>query len=383
MLLSGKPPLNIARYIKELKAYPYGCLEQTASGLFPSLYTNAAQLQALGIKGDSDEKRRASVDIGISRLLQMQRDNGGFALWDKNGDEEYWLTAYVMDFLVRAGEQGYSAPTDAINRGNERLLRYLQDPGMMSIPYADNLKASKFAVQSYAALVLARQQKAPLGALREIWEHRADAASGLPLLQLGVALKIMGDATRGEEAIALALKTPRNSDERIWLGDYGSPLRDSALMLSLLEENKLLPDEQYSLLNTLSQQAFGERWLSTQESNALFLAARTLQDLPGKWQAQTTFSAEPLTGEKAQTSNLNSDQLATLQVTNSGDQPLWLRVDASGYPQSAPLPASNVLQIERHILGTDGRANRWTRYVAAIWCWCGCRLKPVTVYRMR
>lgn len=97
-MLSGKPPLNIARYIKELKAYPYGCLEQTASGLFPSLYTNAAQLQALGIKGDSDEKRRASVDIGISRLLQMQRDNGGFALWDKNGDEEYWLTAYVMDF---------------------------------------------------------------------------------------------------------------------------------------------------------------------------------------------------------------------------------------------------------------------------------------------
>lgn len=80
----------------------------------------------------------------------------------------------------------------------------------------------------------------------------------------------MGDATRGEEAIVLALKTPRNSDERIWLGDYGSPLRDNALMLSLLEENKLLPDEQYSLLNALSQQAFGERWLSTQESNALF-----------------------------------------------------------------------------------------------------------------
>lgn len=136
---------------------------------------------------------------------------------------------------------------------------------MMSIPYADNLKASKFAVQSYAALVLARQQKAPLGALREIWEHRADAASGLPLLQLGVALKTMGDATRGEEAIALALKTPRNSDERIWLGDYGSPLRDNALMLSLLEENKLLPDEQNTLLNTLSQQAFGERWLSTRK----------------------------------------------------------------------------------------------------------------------
>ncbi|MCO9894645.1 hypothetical protein KU391_24430, partial [Salmonella enterica subsp. enterica serovar Mbandaka] len=34
LLLSGKPPLNLARYIRELKAYPYGCLEQTTSGLF-------------------------------------------------------------------------------------------------------------------------------------------------------------------------------------------------------------------------------------------------------------------------------------------------------------------------------------------------------------
>jgi uncharacterized protein YfaS (alpha-2-macroglobulin family) len=54
--------LNLARYIRELKAYPYGCLEQTASGLFPSLYTSAAQLKALGISGDSDEKRRAAID---------------------------------------------------------------------------------------------------------------------------------------------------------------------------------------------------------------------------------------------------------------------------------------------------------------------------------
>lgn len=97
-MLSGKPPLNLARYIRELQAYPYGCLEQTTSGLYPSLYTNAAQLKALGIKGDTDDKRRAAIDIGISRLLQMQRDDGGFALWDKNGPEEYWLTAYVTDF---------------------------------------------------------------------------------------------------------------------------------------------------------------------------------------------------------------------------------------------------------------------------------------------
>jgi uncharacterized protein YfaS (alpha-2-macroglobulin family) len=127
--------------------------------LFPSLYTNAAQLKALGIKGDSDDKRVRGDRYRHISLLQMQRENGGFALWDKKGPEEYWLTAYAMDFLVRAGEQGYSVPADAINNANNRLLRYLQDPGMMSIRYSDDTQASKFAVQAYAALVLARQQK--------------------------------------------------------------------------------------------------------------------------------------------------------------------------------------------------------------------------------
>jgi uncharacterized protein YfaS (alpha-2-macroglobulin family) len=271
LLLSGRPSLNIARYIQELKAYPYGCLEQTASGLFPSLYTNAAQLKAMGIKGDSDEQRRAAVEIGIARLLQMQRDDGGFSLWDKNGPEEYWLSAYVTDFLVRASEQGYSVPVEALNNANSRLLRYLQDPAVMAVRYSDDVQATKFAAQSYAALVLARQQKAPLGALRELWQRHAQAKAGLPLLQLGVALKLMGDAPRSEQALALALTTPRAKAQR-WMADYGSELRDNALMLSLLEENSLLPDAQNKLLTTLSEQAYGQRWLSTQESNALYLA---------------------------------------------------------------------------------------------------------------
>lgn len=127
MLLSGKPPLNLARYIRELQAYPYGCLEQTTSGLFPSLYTNAAQLTALGIKGDTDDKRRAAIDIGISRLLQMQRDDGGFALWDKTVRRSTGSPPMSLTSPVRAGEQGYSVPAEAVNNANSRLLRYLQD----------------------------------------------------------------------------------------------------------------------------------------------------------------------------------------------------------------------------------------------------------------
>ncbi len=58
LVLASRPPLNITRYIRELYAYPYGCLEQTTSGLYPSLYTSQAQLAALGIKTSSDASRR-------------------------------------------------------------------------------------------------------------------------------------------------------------------------------------------------------------------------------------------------------------------------------------------------------------------------------------
>ncbi|EBW8880570.1 alpha-2-macroglobulin family protein, partial [Salmonella enterica subsp. enterica serovar Enteritidis] len=108
LLLTSRPPLNIARYIRELYAYPYGCAEQTTSGLYPSLYTNQQQLAQLGIKTSSDEVRRQKIETGINRLLGMQRYNGSFALWSSDGPEEYWLTAYVTDFLHRARERGFA-----------------------------------------------------------------------------------------------------------------------------------------------------------------------------------------------------------------------------------------------------------------------------------
>ncbi|WP_042525577.1 alpha-2-macroglobulin family protein [Yersinia ruckeri] len=355
LLLTSRPPLNVARYISELYAYPYGCLEQTVSGLYPSLYSNHAQLIAIGIKAGSDEKRRKSIDDGIEHLLGMQKDNGGFALWDKQGAEEYWLTAYAADFLFRSTQQGYSVPAAALTLANNRLLRYLQDPSQIEMRYSTHDTHSRFAVQAYAGLVLASQQKAPLGALRQLANRSKDSRTGLPLVQLGIALKMMGDMPRAEILLTQGMTIQRAKNAG-WLGDYGSDIRDDALILSLLTENNLLPEQRDSRLLALSDELNGKRYLSTQESNAVYLAGRTLmnaEEIP--WQVVIGSEATAEIHHKPLNQNWSAAQLAGgMALQNPGATTLYSRLDVMGYPQQVPASFSNNLSIERMYLDLNG-----------------------------
>lgn len=354
--ISSKPPLDLARYISELMAYPYGCLEQTISGLYPSLYTSRAQLLAMGIKSSSDEVRRHSIDIGIERVFAMQKESGGFGLWNKDSPEEYWLTAYATDFLVRAAQQGYSVSEEGLDKANKRLQRYLQDPNQIDVRYSTQPDSTRFAVQAYAGLVLAVQQQAPLGALRQLYEKRQNAVSGLPLVQLGLALKTMGDMPRAETALSVGLSKTR-PEKDYWLEDYGSTVRDNALMLSLLTENNLQPEARDRLLMSLSENLNGQRWLSTQESNALFMAGRGLIGSAEKpWQVSFNQQQQPLNGTSAVTRNIEAAELQQpITLKNTGDAPVYTRFDVTGYPQQAPAESGNVLHIARQFMGMDGK----------------------------
>lgn len=354
--VSSRPPLNLAEQIQALRAYPYGCLEQTTSGLYPSLYADGATLKRLGLEGEPEAQRRRSIEIGIERLLGMQRYNGSFGLWGSDSDEEYWLTAYVTDFLLRAREQGFAVPPEALEKASARLLRYLQDRQLVDAGYSDNLDHTRFAVQAYAGLVLARSQQAPLGSLRALYDRRADAKSGLPLVQLAVALQKMGDKPRADEALALGLGIGRQRKE--WLADYGSPLRDQALIYALLEENDLAASSRDQLLFSLAEERSLQTYLSTQERNALFLAGRGLIKTPEKdWQATLNVADQVRELSNALPAlRLDGASLAEpLSLSSAFDGKLYQQLTISGYPTAAPAARGNNLSIERGFYGLDGR----------------------------
>ena len=168
-------------------------------------------------------------------------------MWDNKGPEEYWLTVYVTDFLLRARDQGFAIPATALENAQQRLLRYLQDRNAVQPYYSSALNSERFAIQSYAGLVLAGQKQAPLGALRQLYQRRDDAVSGLPLIQLAIALQKMGDQRRVDALLQQGMNYKYDRHGYYWYADYGTELRDRALILSLLLENQQLPEKQPDL----------------------------------------------------------------------------------------------------------------------------------------
>ncbi|MNH12609.1 hypothetical protein D3C79_721550 [compost metagenome] len=191
--------------------------------------------------------------------------------------------------------------------------------------------------------------------MRSLFERRADARSGLPLVQLAVALDKMGDKLRSQEALQAGLGISRSQG---WMADYGSSLRDQALILALLQESDLASNQVDQRLFALSDELAANRWLSTQERNALYLAGRGLLDKPeSPWKARLDSA-----GEVREFSNgdagmkLEGPLLASpLSVQNEGSETVYQQLTLSGYPRQAPAAGGNGMEIRREYLGMNGQ----------------------------
>lgn len=90
----------------DLVDYPYGCVEQTSSGLIPLVALGElARQYPLGID-DVD----GYIASGIARLRRMQTDTGGFGYWPGAQTPHLYGTAYATWVLERAREAGYRVP---------------------------------------------------------------------------------------------------------------------------------------------------------------------------------------------------------------------------------------------------------------------------------
>lgn len=366
MVVSALPPIPFAAALKGALDYPYGCAEQTTSKGYAALELDAATAKQFGIAGLPADKRRARMEGAFGRLASMQVASGHFSMW---GDDDYVdpaLTPYIVEFLLDAREGGFAVPDGVLQKALQRLSEDLLAGGQ-EFYGRDHREYLKFAYQAHAGYVLARVNRAPLGTLRALYDNdRKKALKGLPLVHLGLALAMQGDKTRGNRAIAEGFAF--QGDRVGWLGDYGSPLRDDALMVALTHERGYAKPAFDARVVDIGRELDARRrdsswfWLSTQEQIALArlgkaLSADNTKLVAGKFSAGG--AEETIAATKAFGRDFDYAALAKgVRFAPDGKPPFYASLEIAGVPRTAPATDASSIKVERTLYGTDGKP--WT-----------------------
>lgn len=329
--------LDAPGLLSALDRYPYGCTEQVVSQAMPLLYFNdVATAMNLG-NADQVEER---IEQAISRVLTRQSSSGGFGLWRaESGD--FWLDAYVADFLSRARAEGFDVSQQAYAMAMDNLRN--------RINYAPDFDEGGEEI-AYGLMVLAREGAARMSDLRYYADVKAGAfTTPLALAQLGAALAAYGDQTRADRMFAMAVRDmlATGGDERqVWRADYGTRLRDRAGLLTLALEAGSSVVDTATLAGTLGAQG---PHMSTQEQAWTLLAARALMRDPSA--AGLTLDGAPVTG--AFVKRFSPSEPSRI-IGNSGTGATDITLTTFGVPDVAPEAGGYGYAIERAYYDLDG-----------------------------
>jgi uncharacterized protein YfaS (alpha-2-macroglobulin family) len=351
--VSAAPPLDLERRLHYLITYPYGCLEQTTSAVFPQLY-----LPSL-LKLEDARKRaiQRNVQDGVHRLAGFQVPNGAFLYWPGGFAapdaqlRDHWSTTYAGHFLVEAKRLGYSVPDSML----ANWIRF-QRTTAQSFRHQGESEALDQAYRLYT-LALAKQPE--IGAMNRLRE-RAQLPGPARWL-LAAAYKHAGLA---DAAADLARGAPRavaayDGRERI----FGSDLRDNAIMLTSLvalgSANAAQP-----LVDEISRSLSSDGWYSTQSTAYALMAMAHYVGL-GEF-SNYTFerSIDGKGGATSVTAPMYSTTLAgfpdggaSLRVANTSDRRLFVSVLTRGAPPSgADAAGAEGLSIRIEYRDDAGRA---------------------------
>ncbi|HBX25950.1 MAG TPA: hypothetical protein DEF72_00820, partial [Gammaproteobacteria bacterium] len=145
--------VNLSQVVSALNRYPYGCIEQTSSGL-------RGVIAFADVNGLSQNGKK-KINAGIDTILAKQKSSGAFGYWSKYSSVYNRYQPYAIDTLQKS--LAYAVDRDkvvaAISDGLEYLYRNdLDDP--LDQLYAYGLLArSGYEVTSRARYVIDQELK--------------------------------------------------------------------------------------------------------------------------------------------------------------------------------------------------------------------------------
>jgi uncharacterized protein YfaS (alpha-2-macroglobulin family) len=319
------PALNLAKRLDYLIEYPYGCVEQTTSAVFPQLY--------LGQLTDLTDYQKAmtsrNIKSGINRLNGFQVTGGGLTYWPGTGEPDDWGTNYAGHFMLAAQAAGYALPVGFI----EHWKVYQRKKSLSWAPDARSYYGADL-VQAYRLYLLALAHAPELGAMNRLKEFPSISIEAK--WRLAAAYKLAGQP---EVANVMINGLPTSIKPYYSLyGTYGSDLRDDAMILETLT---LLGKREAAsaVMRNVAAHLSLDSWYSTQTT------AYSLVAIAGYCGKNTSASKLQFNYKAGSTAaNVNSAsylwssalkvQTGALIIRNSGTNKLYVRLIQKGQPVS-------------------------------------------------
>jgi hypothetical protein len=342
--VSSLPPIDLASRLAYLIRYPYGCVEQTTSTVFPQLYVDKLLNLDERKKADIAKNIRAAID----RLKMFQTVDGGFGYWQGEDFADAYATNYVGHFLIEAKNAGYALPPNMLERwvkAQQNIARrwqpILQQGQVSNEGYGESGRDLTQAYRLYS-LALAKQAESP--AMNVLREKKNLGVSARWILASAYALS--GKPEIAKQLVNGATTAINPYCEMGWT--YGSDLRDQAIIL----ETQLLIGNQNSALNIardVAQKLSSGSWYGTQ---SVAWGLLSMAKFASKTGASGSFSfAYDINGKSG---NFNSQSpIAQIELPVNGQNNLTIRNTSKGQ-----LFARLILRGQQAVGSTQAVANQ-------------------------
>ena len=341
--LSASPAHGLPLALDFLNEYPYGCLEQTVSGVFPFLALD--NLQATGmISGELADNAKDRITVAIQRILSMQRHDGSFSMWPGLNHTWHDASVYAAHFLLEAKARD-------LYPGNVTKLKNYLRANLKKW----NGKNVPRLTQAYTGYVLAvAGDDSAITAMRNlIMEEKNDFASVIAAL----AMIRGGYAAEGVNFLNDLLKQGAWANAETICGSKGDAA-GLGMLLTLLLEN--VPRSPYALpiANALAKQLRPDSsaWGSTQANAwASMGLAAFAADFPTAEvsKAQITQDGKVRTETFKDTVSFSIQPGKPVVINNQGDGLFQVRITSAGHPTKAVATDRDIL-LKREYLDENG-----------------------------
>ena len=353
--LSSLPSVQLGRALDYVVYYPYGCLEQTVSAAFPLLHAGdwvARLLPASSAMGDLD----AFVREAITRVLSMQQEDGGFALWPFQRGTAEAESIYTIHFLVEAKAVGYAVPEGPLEAGlawvRSRLDRTISSEA------SEETWRSEMQMRAYYCHVLALAGRPDAGWNARLHEQ-ADRLNFAAKAQTAAALVLAGEPRQAVALMeTLALPVPRTRTPGRLLD---SDVRDAALLLSAWLEVDPENVAVAQLAQALRDRQRDGHWGNTQDNALALLAfgklARHLPDTEEPFSGVLTLPdgrSMKLAPTNDVTWSVGPGAVEPVRIQNDGPGTLYLWVRHEGVTVEPEAAVSDGVAIQREYLDLSG-----------------------------